>query len=174
MTKLATLSAALACALSLAAAPALAQPAAPTPTRDFLAAAAQSDQFEITEAQVVGTQSQNPRVLAFARQMTDDHASTTAALKRAAAKSGVQGPPEGISGDQARLLGALQSLKGPAFDKAYARQQVLAHQSALVVEQGYADRGADPNVRQAAQAAIPTIQHHLDMARGLQAELGGS
>ena len=47
------------------------------------------------------------------------------------------------------------------------RQQVLAHVSALVVEQGYAAGGSDPNLRQAAQSAVPVIQRHLQMARQL-------
>ena len=73
-----------------------------------------------------------------------------------------------MSGDGAKLLSQLQSLRGADFDKAYARQQVLSHESALVVEQDYATSGSDPGVRRAAQSAVPIIQRHLQMAQALQ------
>jgi predicted outer membrane protein len=43
--------------------------------------------------------------------------------------------------------------------------------AALVTEQGYASDGSDANLRRAAQASVPIIQHHLEMARALQASL---
>ena len=153
-----------------------AQPPTPAPvqTRDFVTAAAQSDQFELVEGQVVSAQSRNPRVRAFAQQMMADHAGTSAALQQAAATSGLPPPPQGLDGDQQRMLSALQSLTGPAFDTAYARQQVLAHTKALTLEQRYAAAGPDANIRRVAQSAVPLIQHHLAMAQQLRGEVGGS
>ena len=100
--------------------------------------------------------------------MIQDHTSTTQALRQATLESGMPPPPMGLSDDGAKFLAQLQSLSGPEFDKSYGRQQVLAHQEALVVEQDYAAGGADPNIRRAAQSATPLIQHHLEMARQLQ------
>ena len=50
-----------------------------------------------------------------------------------------------MSADQAQMLGALQSVSGSDFDKLYFKQQMLAHRSALAVEQIYAKSGDDPN-----------------------------
>ena len=54
------------------------------------------------------------------------------------------------------------------------KHQVLAHRSALTVEQGYAQSGDTPAVRQAAAAAVPVITAHLAMAEQLMATLGGT
>ena len=48
-----------------------------------------------------------------------------------------------MSSDQAMLLSGLQSLRGADFDKAYARQQILAHAQAIAVEESFANSGAD-------------------------------
>ena len=89
-------------------------------------------------------------------------------------RSGMSPPLMALSGDQRMLLGALQSQSGPEFDRTYARQQVLAHQQASIVEQGYARNGSDPTIQRAAQAAVPIIRRHLDMAQQIRAGLGGS
>ena len=68
--------------------------------------------------------------------------------------------------------GALQSLKGPEFDKAYWQHQALSHHSALVVEQAYAANGDDPAVRRAAASAVPMIQAHLTAAEEAKARSG--
>ena len=171
MNRPATLAAAAAVAAALGAA-AWAAPPPPTPTRDFVQAAAQFDQFEILEGRVATVEGRDPRVRAFAQQMIEAHMGTTEALGRAAASAGLPPPPPSLSGDQAMLLGALQAQRGPEFDKTYVRHQVLGHQQALVVEQGYADGGADTSVRAAARAAVPLIRGHLDMARQLCAAMG--
>ncbi len=158
----------LAAALSGAAAP------PPAATRDFVQAAAASDQFEMMEAHVADVEGRDPRVRAFARRMVQDHGRTTHALLQAVAAAGLPPPEAAMSSDQAALLGALQGRRGPDFDKTYVRHQVLGHQQALVVEQGYADGGQVAAVREAARAAVPVIQQHLDAARQLCASLGCS
>jgi putative membrane protein len=173
---------AAALAASLGPARALAQPPAPQPpkpqtpapmsTKDFLQAAAGSDQFEITEAQTALVQSRNPQVRAFAQEMIRDHEADAQALTRAATSSGLKPPTMSMSGDQSKLLSGLQGLTSRDFDKDYAKQQVLAHTEALVIVGGYADGGSDANVRHAATTAVPMIQHHLEMAQQLKASLG--
>ena len=163
---------ALTAALALAAAPAWAQPKSPSPD-DFANAAAQSDQYEIQAGRVALIQGMNPRVKMFAQHMIDAHLQTSAALLDAVRASGLKPPPPIMGADQARMLSALQSMKGADFDKAYATQQVNAHVAALVTEQGYARDGSDPNLRRAAQATVPMIQQHLRMTRELEASLPG-
>ena len=145
-----------------------------TRTRDFAQAAASSDLFEIREGQVATAQSQDPQVRAFAQEMIEAHTHTSQALMAAVAASGLTPPSMALSADQAAMLGALQSQKGPDFDRTYIRQQALAHQQALVVTQAYANGGPDANVRQVAQSKVPVIQRHLQMALQMKAASGGS
>ncbi|WP_375383611.1 DUF4142 domain-containing protein [uncultured Sphingomonas sp.] len=144
-------------------------------TRNYVEAAAQSDAFEMLEADTALTQSADPQVRAFAQQMLRDHGQIGQALRQATASAGVEPPPMGTVGaDLAPLLGALQSLRGPEFDRVYWRHQALAHRSALTTTQHYAANGDTPAVRQAATAAVPIIAGHLAMAEQMQAKLGGS
>lgn len=141
--------------------------------RGYVEAAAQADAFEMREAEAVLNGSTDPRVLAYAQMMLRDHAATRRALAAAAVRAGVEPPPIQLGGDQALLLGALQSLSGPDLDKAYATHQALAHRSALTVQQDYAANGDDAGLRQVAADATPTIAQHLAAAEQLKAALGG-
>jgi putative membrane protein len=146
----------------------------PPSAANFAMSAAQSDQYEIDAAEDAVVQSHNPTVRAFAQQMIQDHTHAEAAVREAAVASGLPAPPPAISTDQAHLLASLQSLRGPNFDQAYAHQQVLAHQEALTVEQSYAAAGTDADLRKAAQADIPMIRRHLQLAQQMAAAVGGS
>jgi putative membrane protein len=59
-------------------------------------------------------------------------------------------------------------LHGTEFDKAYARQQVLAHAQAFAVEDSFANAGSDANLKHAAQAAVTMVQAHLKAAEQLR------
>jgi len=153
---------------------AAAQTPIPPSTPDFALAATQSDQYEILAAQDALAQSHNQRVRTFAQQMIDDHTGAMENLRKAAVASGLPQPPQAMSSDQAALLASLQSLRGDAFDKTYARQQVLAHRQALAVAESYASSGKDANLRKLAQSSAAMIKHHLDMAEKIHTDLGDS
>jgi putative membrane protein len=172
MTACIRLAMAAALVATLGAGAAVAQTAIPPAPADFAMSAAQSDQYEILAAQDAIAQSQTASIRAFAQQMIQDHTRSSDDLRRAATASGLKPPPPAMSSDQAQLLSALQGLRGADFDKAYARQQVLAHTQALAVEQSFATGGADPNLRKLAQTGVPMIQHHLETAKQISAALG--
>lgn len=160
-------------ALVLFAAPAGAQAPGSAQTRNYVAAAGQSDAFEMLEADTALAQSKDPKVRAFAQQMLKDHAQLSQTLGQAAASAGVAPPPMIVGADQAPLLAALQSLNGADFDHAYWQHQALAHRSALTATQDYATTGDSTPVRQAAASAVPIITAHLDMAKQMEAQSEG-
>jgi putative membrane protein len=135
----------------------------------FVNAAGQSDAYEIAAAQLVLTQSQDPKVRAFAQAMIADHQKTSADLGAAAQASKLEPPGMILGGDQQKMLSGLQSEKGADLDRSFMVQQVNAHTAALVTEQGYLAQGGDPNLRKAAQGAVPLIEHHLEMAKQMVA-----
>jgi len=158
----------------LASAAAVAQETGSRQTREYVQSAGQSDAFEKLEADTALTQSADPQVRAFARKMLQDHSRLSNALVQASAQAGLQPPPMGVGADQAPMLAALQSLREPEFDRAYWKQQVLAHRSALITTQQYATNGDSPAVRKVATSAVPTISAHLAMAERMMAKFGGS
>jgi putative membrane protein len=146
-------------------------PLPPTP-KDFAMAASQNDQYEIVAANVALVEGQDPRVRKFAQKMIDEHTRLSDDLRQAITAAGLAPSPPSISSDQAMLLSSLQSVRGLDFDKAYARQQELAHAQAVAVEESFADSGLDPNLRKAAQTALPTIRDHLKSAQQLRTDVG--
>jgi putative membrane protein len=142
-------------------------------TRDFVQAAAQSDQFEIMEGRTALAQSTNPHVRAFAEAMIEAHERTGEQLRKAAIGAGLNPPKPGLGGDQSMFLAALQSQRGADFDKAYIRQQVLAHAAALAIERDYAASGDNETIRQAASLTVPIISAHEQMAERTSATVGG-
>jgi putative membrane protein len=162
----------IALSLGLACALASAQETGSRPTREYAQASASSDQFEILAAETALTQSTNADVRAFATRMLQDHQQLGKAVRDAATQSGLKPPEMAMSADQAQLLEALQGVTGKDFDTLYFKQQMLAHSSALVVEQMYAKSGDDPNLRQVAASAVPMIVSHADMAKQAATKLG--
>jgi putative membrane protein len=160
-----------AAAVALASA-ATAQPPGSRSTRDFVQAAAQTDEFEILEAKTALAESQNAQVREFAQQMITAHMQTSRELRALAMKAGLEPPNPGVNGDQSMFLAALQSQRGTDFDKTYAHQQALVHRAALAVQQAYARSGDDGTIRQTAAATIPIISSHLRMAEEMEARLG--
>lgn len=148
-------------------------PVPPSP-KDFVMAASQSDQYEILAADVALVQGQDPRIRAFAEAMIQEHTRLAEALRQAAVGSGLSPPEPGMSSDEARLLSGLQGVRGADFDKTYARQQVLVHAQALAVEESFATAGSDPNLRKAAEAALPVIRDHLKKAHELSVDVAKS
>jgi putative membrane protein len=144
----------------------------PMPAQDFVNGAAQSDAFEIASGELVLTQSTDANVRRFAEQMIADHRKTSADLTAAAQASHLAPPPPGLSGDQQRSLSGLQSQKGQDLDRSFMTAQVNAHAAALATQQGYLAEGSDPNLRKVAQAAVPLIKGHLQMAKRLRVAMG--
>jgi putative membrane protein len=123
---------------------------------------------------VASVQTQDPRVRTFAQKMIQEHTRLSQDLRNAAVASGLRAPDSGMSSDQAMLLSGLQGLRGRDFDKTYARQQELAHAQSVAVVESFATEGSDPNLRKAAQSALPSIREHLKMAQQLRVDVGGS
>src|ERR1700712_4172272 len=94
---------------------AAAQSGPPSPG-DFAMASAQSDAYEIDAARVAEVEAHDPKIRDFAKQMLQDHTMTRDALKAAALKANLPPLPDTPNPDQARLLSALQSLKGHDFN----------------------------------------------------------
>ena len=161
--------------LVASAAPASAQayrpgpPAAAASTRDFVTAAAQSDEFERRAGRLAQSMARSRGVRDFGAMMVQDHTKTTRGLQDAIRKSGRPvPPPPALTGAHQGMLAQLRNA-GRGFDGLYLQQQVQAHQEALGLTQGYARSGDNPFIRDAARSTVPLVQGHLRMAQDLQA-----
>ena len=161
------------------AAPALAQPMpqapgiqARTTAATYVAMAASSDTYERESSQVALQHAANPDVRNFAQMMVNDHANTSAQVM-AAAKAASIGKPGGPNPKHAAMLKELRALPHATLERGYVDQQVLAHEEALALHQGYAAQGDNPGLRAVAASAVPIIERHLAEIRRIQTAMGG-
>lgn len=140
----------------------------PTDAMGFAAMAGASDLYEIQSSQIALQKSQNADVRRMAQMMIDHHTQTTQTLTAAAQAAGMTPPPPQLMPMQQQMIAQLQAADGMAFDRLYVTQQVQAHQMALNLHGNYAQRGDTPQLRTAAQSAVPIVTGHLQEFQRMQ------
>lgn len=134
----------------------------------FANAAAASDMFEIETSKLAADKASSAKVKSFAQNMIKMHTESTAELKAAAgAASPAITPDPALSAMQQQTLDALKSASGAAFDTAYAKAQVDAHQMTLDALKAYSASGDVPSLKTFAAKMVPIVTGHLNMAKGL-------
>jgi putative membrane protein len=137
-----------------------------TPTTpDFVTNAAISDMFEIKASQLAEQRSDAP-TKAFAAQMVTDHEKTSSELKGLAGQANTVIPITLDSAHQ-KMLDELTALHGADFTEKYHSQQVSAHKDAVSLFERYSKDGDNTALKTWAATTLPTLQHHLDMAKAL-------
>jgi putative membrane protein len=71
------------------------------------------------------------------------------------------------------MLKQLREAGHTRMERVYVDQQVMAHEEALALHQGYAAQGDNPGLRSAASTAVPIVQRHLEEIRRIQTAMGG-
>ena len=113
-------------------------------------------------ARIANSRSTDRDVKAFAERVSTDNAKISDAL-RAASPRGVDVPK---NDPDTAVLASINNLRGAEFDKAYIEQVALAgEQKALSAFQAEIASGRDPQLKDAAKKALPTIQEHYAMRR---------
>jgi putative membrane protein len=134
----------------------------------FVAQAASANQFEIQSAQLALSSSQNAGVQAFANTLIADHSAMGQQMAAAAAAAHLPPPPTTLLPAQQAMLDRERAAgTGYAFDQAFQRNQISAHQQGITLMQNYSASGDVPALRTLAGGAIPVMQKHLSMAQSL-------
>jgi putative membrane protein len=151
-----------------------AQPMTGTPSTNYVAWAADSDMYEIQSSQMALSKAKSDGVKQFAREMIQDHKTTTKTLMAALPKTDpkVAKPPMKPAAPTQAKLDQLRQADGASFDSLYLQQQMQAHQQAWALHKGYATDGSDPALKQVATAAVPIIEKHLQHLKSMPAGSG--
>jgi putative membrane protein len=132
--------------------------------RTFLTMAAQGGNAEVSLAKLALQKSSNTTVKAFAQRMVRDHTKANTQLAQIASSLGVAVPMT-VSRKDAAMKARLSQLSGAAFDSAYLRGQVDAHQQQDALFRKEMSSGKNPALKQFAAATEPTIAAHLALAK---------
>ena len=173
---------ALLAALALAVAPAVWAQTSPTPApaakaedaskldrsdRKMLEELAQGNMAEVDAGKMALEKSQNAEVKKFAQQMVDDHTKALGEVQALATAKNVT-LPDGAGAMAKTKATALKALSGNLFDKEYAKRAGVGdHESTVKLLQKIQKNAKDSDLKALAGKMLPTVEHHLDMAKSL-------
>lgn len=138
----------------------------------FVREAVEGNMAETELGRLASTRAQNPDVQTFARKMIDDHSKNLTQVKELATRKNFTVPtdlPEKEKAEMARL----EKLSGPDFDRAYMSAMVKDHEQDVALYESQSNNSSDSDVKSYAAETLPTLQHHLMMARDANTKLKG-
>lgn len=136
----------------------------------FLKQAAETNLAEQEMAEVAQERAARKEVKEYAEHIQQEHERANEKLQSIADKKNVELPDEPSTMHQ-RQKERLSKLEGQAFDQAYLKAQVEAHQKAIKTFEQQAKAAQDPEVKQYAQQNLPTLREHLKQAQMLQQQI---
>lgn len=170
-------------AFGLAAVPAAAQtPMTKTPTEasanasaldksdaKLLGEIAQGNMAEVTAGQLALEKSQDASVKKFAQQMVDDHGAALKEVQALAASKNTKLPDSPDLKHKTMATG-MKALKGNTFDSQYAKRAGVGdHEATVALLKKTQAEARDADLKALAGKMLPTVEHHLTMARELAA-----
>lgn len=148
----------------------LAQAADKVSANDFAEQASAKGIAEIETSKLALEKGSHAEVKKFAQTMIDDHTRANDELKALAKQKNLQVSTDAELMSKAKAM-ILQVRDGENFDKAYANNQVVAHEQAIELYQKAAATD-DAEVSAWAKKTLPKLEHHLQMAKELQSRTG--
>jgi putative membrane protein len=141
--------------------------AMPTTASAYMEMAHSSDMFEIVSSQHALQMSRDPAVRSFAQMMVSDHTRMMNEMMAMAPAMGMNMASMPMMPKHAAMLQRLRAASAADFDMMYKREQMMAHEEAMMMHRAYAARGDDPKLKAMAARAVPMIQMHMSRARAL-------
>lgn len=133
---------------------------------DFVSKAVQGGAAEVAAGNLAKSKGTAEPVKQFGSHMVTDHTQAGDELKAIATKKGMT-LPDGPGDKHQKALAKLEGKSGSAFDKAFKKQMVDDHQDTIKLFEKEAKSGKDADLKAFAQKTLPTLKHHLDMAKAL-------
>ena len=119
-------------------------------------------------AQLAATKAADRATRDFATKVAADHATVDPQLAALAQDQGMA-PVSDMDAAHETLYRQLQTLRGPAIDRAYMTGQLRDLTMLIEAYQSEADSGKIPQVRSFAQQYLPMMQEHLQLALAVPA-----
>jgi len=137
--------------------------------RQMIEDLAQANMAEVDAGKMALEKSQNADVKKFAQHMVDDHTKALGEVQALATAKNVT-LPDGAGPVAKTKATALKALSGNLFDKEYAKHAGVGdHENTVKLLQKIQKEGKDSDLKALAGKMLPTVEHHLDMAKQLPA-----
>jgi putative membrane protein len=138
--------------------------------KKFVMKAAMGGMAEVAGGQTASTQATNADVKAFGSQMVTDHSKANDELKTLATTKGLALPSE-TDDEHRKSLASIAKKTGKDFDKAYMKDMVEDHEKDVKEFENASKNASDPDLKAWAAKTLPTLQHHLEMAKATNAKV---
>lgn len=137
---------------------------------DFVDAATEAGIAEVVTGNLAQEKSQSADIRQFAQQMVTDHTKANQELGDIARKLDISVPDEAALTDKVKKM--ILEWREESFDRSYVNNQVDAHEKAVELFKKEAASSDKPELKAFASDKLPTLQHHLEQAKALQATTG--
>jgi putative membrane protein len=137
-----------------------------SPDQAFYAKVAVAGLAEVEAGKLAQRKGASRGVREFGSMMVADHSLANTKLKSLAARKNVKLPAEPDAEHQ-KAQSELETANGAAFDAAYIKNQIAAHEAAEALLKKEIESGKDADAKAFAQELLPTVSEHLKTAREL-------
>jgi putative membrane protein len=138
--------------------------------KEFVMKAAMGGMAEVAMGSDAATKGVNADVKQFGQTMATDHGKANEELKTLAAQKGVSLPMD-IGKEHQEVIDKLAKKSGKDFDKAYMGDMVEDHEKDIKEFEKASKDAADPDVKAWATKTLPTLKHHLELAKAAYAKV---
>lgn len=139
--------------------------------KKFFTEAAQGGMAEVELGQLAEKNGSASCVKQFGQRMATDHGKMNDDAKSLASQKSVTLPSQ-TSAHYQQVYKELSQKTGSDFDKAYIQTMLKDHTKDIAEFRHEANSGTDPEIKDWASKAIPTLQEHLRLAQDCAKQLG--
>jgi putative membrane protein len=139
----------------------------------FLRKAASAGMAEVVLGRLAAKHGHSERVRKFGQRMVEDHSMANKQLMEIARRKGMTFSAK-MDDTHHKLMDRLREKRRAPFDRDFARHMVRDHKEAVALFKKEARHGKDADLRAFASRTLPTLEHHLKMARRLERHTEGS
>lgn len=136
----------------------------------FLVNAASYGMLDTEMSQMAQRKATSPDVKYLAQMIIGEHAAMQKALQQLAGHKSIV-LPTGLGAEQAKRLGQLGALTGPAFDRKYVELLEDSHKTSVDDFEDMSDEAYDGDIRAFAANYLAPLKNHLDAAGNLADKL---
>ncbi len=135
---------------------------------EFAVSVADGGMLEVQLGKLAQSNASSQQVKSFAGMMVTDHTMTNEELKSLAAQKNIS-LPTALSDESQKKYEDLAAKTGKDFDDDYTDFMVKDHEKVIDRFKKEADKGDDVDLKSWASSKVPTLEHHLEMAKKAEA-----
>lgn len=135
--------------------------------RGFLKEAAKSSRSGLDAAQIAVDKATDEDVKSYARNIISEHGQLIQQLQQVASNKGVDLPPD----KDVRLEKKMTQTSADNFDREFIKAMVKEHKEDVSRFEEATRKAKDPDVKQFAESALPSLRQNLQTAQSLQPQV---